>query len=169
MTRPIIRDVSILHARPPQILFLIVALVGAGYLLLPDKNEDPLYGESYMRTYTAQNPGLPSLLPERLPEGVRFLGHESTHIENRKAVLRSALFGGARASTAPVQIMCVEFRGSSSGCLVERERRTSIHRDQGLLRITVTFGNSTEAPEHLVDFWESVPLSDDLNDISWLE
>ncbi|WDG28442.1 hypothetical protein N7925_08880 [Streptomyces sp. CA-278952] len=167
MTKPRVREMSTSHARAPQIFLFIIALIGAGYLLLPDENEDPPYGESYMREYVAQNPGIPSLLPARLPEGVRFLGHESTRFENRKAVLRSTLFRGARAA-APVQTMCVEFRDSSSGCLVEGDRRKTLHRDQGSLRVTVTFGNSGEVPEDLVDFWESVPLSTNLNDIAWL-
>lgn len=144
-------------------------VISTGCYFLPDKSEDSPYEESYMRQYLEKNPGMPSLLPERLPGYVRFMGHESTHTENGKAVLRSALFGGDPFTAAPVQVMCVEVRSSRSRCLAKGERRKSIHRNQGSLRITVTIGNSVEMPEGLIEFWESVPLSSDLNNISWLQ
>ncbi|MEV6473060.1 hypothetical protein [Streptomyces sp. NPDC051657] len=127
------------------------------------------YGKGYVSLYLRENPGIPPVLPMRLPEDVRFLGYDTTRMERGKAVMRSAQFAGNPYSAHPVQTVCIEWSQQESECASLVGRGEAVTRKLASIRLTVISHASPEKSAEVMGFWRDVRLTSDLNDAAWLQ
>lgn len=150
-------------------LAILTSLCVAMTVWNPSVSESTAYGEDYISLYLRDNPGIPPVLPVRLPEDVRFLGYDTTRVERGRVVLRSAQFAGRPYSAHPVQTVCIEWAQQKSECASMIGQREAVTRNLENIRVTVVTGSSSEASAEVTDFWRNALLTTDLDDVRWLQ
>jgi hypothetical protein len=122
-----------------------------------------------LRTYLDQAPGVPLVLPTTLPPQYVFLGPGFEQSANGAMFVRTFDFRLGDTDTSQVIEICVATPGSSSStCVPAGAQKQAMARKLGEYPVWIRPLGSDEFREGDGTFWKDVPLSDDLDAITWL-
>lgn len=118
----------------------------------------------------ADQPGVPLVLPKTLPAGYRFVGapEGSQTSPTGPITMREAYFGSTTETSKPVVVgVCVTDEPTTDICGADKDDAT-VARTVGSHRVLIRFVDSPVVPEEVRSTWESVPLTADLSEVTWL-
>ena len=151
-------------ARVALLLVLWLAVSGCG----GDANP-PYTDRDALRTYLRQAPGVPLVLPVRLPPDHVFLGPGFEQSRDQRMFVRSMDFRVDSGDVSEVIELCVADPGTPRAtCVAPDDASQRVDRRHGAYPVWVRPLGSDVLTEDERTFWTTVALSDDLDAVTWL-
>lgn len=146
-----------------MVLVLLSAVV---VLQFVDDEPDTSYGLTELEQHLSRHPGVAIVLPAAMLPGYEWSGVQDWTKRRGRVTQRSSQFAPIdEASAAPLVQVCVERSSAAGQCPVADE---GIQRSDGDRRVMITFAGGKPSADQL-EFWQTVPLSTDPEDVDWLE
>lgn len=170
MIRPGGADLFV-HSQLRRMRYLPILMV-LSVLVLSSCQSDtstPSTDRDALETYMGRAPGVPLVLPTTLPAEYVFLGPGYQQSVNGAMFVRTLDFRLKDSATSQVVEICVASPGSkASTCVPPDAPETAIHRAVGQYPVWIRPLGVDKFEDGERKFWVEVPLSIDLDSISWL-